>query len=139
YQVIQLATAAPRHWLAARWRLPAALSGFLSILVTFHLVGLSWVFFRADSLGTALSVLSRIGGAMPQFPKLIAAYHPTAEFYLSVGLIVLLMAVEALDEVRPISSRLIKAPLALRWGAYLAVMFSLLIIGRWGTTGFVYM
>ncbi len=139
YQVIQLATAAPRHWLAARWRLPAALSGFLSILLTFHLVGLSWVFFRADSLGTAFSVLSRIVGAIPQFPKLIAAYHPTTEFYLSVGLILLLMSVEALDEVRPISSRLIKAPLALRWGAYLAVMFSVLIIGRWGTTGFVYM
>src|SRR3546814_18213903 len=47
-----------------RWRvlypepvLPAAASLFLRWLLTFHVVCLAWIFFRADSVGTAFEVL----------------------------------------------------------------------------------
>src|SRR3546814_461935 len=47
-----------------RWRvlypepvLPAAASLFLRWLLTFHVVCLAWIFFRADSVGTAFDVL----------------------------------------------------------------------------------
>lgn len=35
----------------------------LSILVTFHLVCLAWLFFRADSIGQALAMARQLGGA----------------------------------------------------------------------------
>ena len=77
-------------------------------IVTFHLVLITWVFFRAASLSDAVTVLSRVGGAAarcraagepPRFPELL----------VSVGLIVLLLAVEWLDERRPLWSRLGRA------------------------------
>ncbi|MGQ0432800.1 MAG: MBOAT family O-acyltransferase [Microthrixaceae bacterium] len=50
-----------------RWRaqyplpvMPEAMSAVLRWLLTFHVVCLGWVFFRADSLGTALDVLRGI-------------------------------------------------------------------------------
>jgi alginate O-acetyltransferase complex protein AlgI len=43
--------------------LPAPLGAALRWLATFHLVCAAWVFFRADSVGTGLEVLSRIATA----------------------------------------------------------------------------
>jgi len=139
YQVIYMIIEAPRKWLGKLLRLPKALSTFLSVLLTFHLVGLAWVFFRASSLDNALSVLNRIWGALPQFPMLISSYNWTGEFYLSIGLIAFLMGVEILDERKSMSRRLAEGPAIIRWAFYYAVGFSLLVIGMWGTQGFVYM
>ncbi|HHI80717.1 MAG TPA: MBOAT family protein [Planctomycetes bacterium] len=62
-------------WLAVnRWwdrrgfgRLGGRLGQFLAILLTFHMVCLAWVFFRAHSFGDAADVLRRIfrGGGVP--------------------------------------------------------------------------
>ncbi|MGH9137671.1 MAG: MBOAT family O-acyltransferase [Acidimicrobiales bacterium] len=52
-----------RAWWAARAggpMLPAPASAVLRWLVTFHLVCLAWIFFRADSLGTAFDIVGRI-------------------------------------------------------------------------------
>jgi alginate O-acetyltransferase complex protein AlgI len=49
-------------------RLDPAVARIAGRVVTFHLVCLAWVFFRADSLGTAFGVLGRLvggGGAAP--------------------------------------------------------------------------
>ncbi len=55
------------RWVRARWRashplpaLPPELTVILQWLVTFHVVCLGWIFFRADSLGVALDVLRGI-------------------------------------------------------------------------------
>jgi alginate O-acetyltransferase complex protein AlgI len=44
----------PKHW--------GALPGWLGILVTFHIVLLGWIFFRASSFGDALTFLGGIFG-----------------------------------------------------------------------------
>ena len=66
-----------------RWRaqyplpvMPRPASAVLRWLVTFHVVCLGWVFFRADSLGTALDVLDGIltaPGAAPLVTTLVVA------------------------------------------------------------------
>ncbi|MDP2620073.1 MAG: MBOAT family O-acyltransferase [Hyphomicrobiales bacterium] len=141
YQWIGLATAPVRHWLAER--LPRLAAGtpvlVLQVLVTFHLIAIAWVFFRAGSVSEAVLILRKIAGGLAQMPGLIPRYPFTAEHYLGFGLIAFLVFVEVLDERRSIWRRLAAAPVAVRWGAYYAGILALLALGRWQAREFIYM
>ena len=109
------------------------------IFVTFHLILLGWIFFRAQSINEALLVIGKIWSALPGMPALAARYPFTNEQLLGVLMILLLLVFEILDERRSIWDRLSRAPIALRWAAYYAGIFSLLILGRWQAKEFIYM
>lgn len=111
----------------------------LRILLTFHLILVSWIFFRADTVEQALLVIRRIWAALPGLPALVPLYPFTADHALGAALIALLIAVEALDERRPIRDRLAAAPVVLRWSAWYAGIFALVLLGRWQAGGFIYM
>lgn len=111
----------------------------LRILLTFHLILVSWIFFRADTVDQALTVMRRIWTALPGLPALALRYPFTADHALGAGLIALLIAVEVLDERRPMRDRLAAAPTALRWSAWYGVVFALVLLGRWQAGGFIYM
>ncbi len=72
-------------------------------------------------------------------PALVVQYPFTSEHGIGFGLIAILLAVETLDERRPIAQRLAAAPVVLRWGSYYFVIFGLLILGRWQAKEFIYM
>jgi D-alanyl-lipoteichoic acid acyltransferase DltB (MBOAT superfamily) len=111
----------------------------LRALLTFHLIAFAWIFFRAKSIADATTIIRKIGGFLPDLPGLLARYPFTYEHALGAGLIVLLIGVEILDERRPLWARLAAAPVAVRWGAYYAGIFGLLILGRWQMQQFIYM
>ncbi|HKJ00631.1 MAG TPA: MBOAT family O-acyltransferase [bacterium] len=111
----------------------------LRVLLTFHLVLVAWVFFRADSVSQALLVLRRIATGLGHMPAMITRYPFTVAHLQAVCLIALLMAVEVLDERRPLWERLAAMPVAVRWAAYYAVLAALLILGRWQAREFIYM
>ena len=124
-------------WLPAV-RQSAALS-LLRIVLTFHLIALSWIFFRAKTVGDALTVIRKIGTNLFEIPSLVVQYPFSPEHGIGFGLIAFLLAVEILDERRPLAQRLAAAPAALRWGCYYCVIFGLLILGRWQAKEFIYM
>ncbi|WEX10804.1 MBOAT family O-acyltransferase [Chelativorans sp. AA-79] len=109
------------------------------IVLTFHLILVSWIFFRADSIGQAVTVMSKIWSALPSLPSLATRYPFTADHALGAVLIAVLVVIEVLDERRPMARRLAAAPVALRWGAYYACIFSLVLLGRWQAGEFIYM
>ncbi len=111
----------------------------LRVLLTFHAVLLAWVFFRATSIGQAVLILRRIAGALGQLPALALRYPYSGEQALAVGLIAVLLALEVLDERRPLRERLAAAPVYWRWTAYYGVLAALLILGRWQAREFIYM
>lgn len=119
-------------------RQSAALS-LVRILLTFHLVAIAWVFFRAKSVGDALMVLQKIGANLLEVPSLVVQYPFTAEHGMGFGLIAFLLVVETLDERKPFTQRLAAAPTILRWSYYYIVIFGLLILGRWQAKEFIYM
>jgi len=130
------------------WRRVAAfaprLSGsvallLLRVVLTFHLIAIAWVFFRAKSVGDALLILQKIGSRLTELPALALKYPFTAEHAFGFGLIGLLLAVEILDERRPLAVRLAAMPVWLRWCVYYIVIFALLILGRWQAKEFIYM
>lgn len=141
YQWVGLAT--HRLWERLGASLPAlrrsAALSLLRILLTFHLIAISWIFFRARSVSDALTIVRKIGTSLLDIPALVVQYPFTSEHGIGLGLIAILLAVETLDERRPIAQRLAAAPVVLRWGSYYLVIFGLLILGRWQAKEFIYM
>lgn len=141
YQWVGLATRS--FWRRAGELLPRVRDGLplhvLRVLVTFHLIAIAWVFFRAKSVNEALLILQKIGSRLTELPGLIPRYPFTAEHALGFALIGLLVAVEILDERRPVLQRLAAAPAWLRWAVFYLVIFALLLLGRWQAKEFIYM
>jgi D-alanyl-lipoteichoic acid acyltransferase DltB (MBOAT superfamily) len=111
----------------------------LRALLTFHLIAIAWVFFRAKSVGDAVLILRKIGTRLQELPGLVSSYPFTSEHLLGFGLIGLLLAVEILDERRPLFERVAAAPTWLRWSLYYLVIAALLVLGRWQAKEFIYM
>jgi D-alanyl-lipoteichoic acid acyltransferase DltB (MBOAT superfamily) len=111
----------------------------LRVLLTFHLVGIGWIFFRAKSVADAVTILQKIAARLQELPALFLKYPFTIEHKLGFGLIVFLIAVEVLDERRSIFERVAAAPVWLRWCLYYLVIFALLVMGRWQAKEFIYM
>lgn len=109
---------------------------WLKVLVTFHLVVLAWVFFRARTLADAFLILGRIvtdlTGRLYRGPSQL-------ETFVSVCLILMLLTVQVLQMKGVIGygdgkSRL---PRALRWSGYMAMLYGLLLLGK-GSDAFIY-
>ena len=109
------------------------------VVLTFHLILVTWVFFRADSPADALTVLSRVAASAIELPRLLHLRVTGGEVLFSVALVVLLITVEAADERRPIWQRLESRPRYQRWAVYYALLISLVVLGVWNQQQFVYM
>jgi D-alanyl-lipoteichoic acid acyltransferase DltB (MBOAT superfamily) len=111
----------------------------LRALLTFHLIAVSWVFFRAKSVGDAWLILRKIAAHLAEMPSLLTRYPFTTAHYTGFALIALLLGIESLDERRSIFQRLAAAPVVVRWGLWYLAIFALLVLGRWQAREFIYM
>ena len=139
YQVIALVTAGLKARVAQVVRLPAALVSFLNALVTFHLILVTWVFFRAASIADAFTVCSRVASSLVKIPAALTNHVYNDELILSFMFIGVLLIIEALDEARSLWERLGASPVYLRWTFYYALLICLIVFGKWNLTEFVYM
>jgi alginate O-acetyltransferase complex protein AlgI len=139
FVILSVMTSGARRKISELTRLPAGLGGALRGLLTFHLVLVTWVFFRAASLSDAATILSRVAGSAAVLPRLLRVRVTSGEILLSLSLIAILLGVEALDEIRPFWERLRVRPLAMRWAVYYALLFGLIVLGTWNLQQFVYM
>jgi D-alanyl-lipoteichoic acid acyltransferase DltB (MBOAT superfamily) len=141
YQCMGLATRPLWHRVGELWPGIAKSTSLTALraIVTFHLIAITWVFFRAKSVGDAWLILKKIGARLADIPSLIASYPFTSEHVFGAAMILLLLGLELLDERKSVFERLAAAPRALRWSAYYLVIFGLLILGRWQVKEFIYM
>ena len=139
YQVFSLMTRRVREQLAGAVTMPPAVRAVLRGLLTFHLILVTWVFFRAASLSDATTVLSRVVSSLASLPSSLQVRVASGDIVLSLGLIAVLVGVEALDERRSVWERLAARPLHLRWAVYYAVLVCLIVLGTWNLRQFVYM
>jgi D-alanyl-lipoteichoic acid acyltransferase DltB (MBOAT superfamily) len=141
YQWIGIATGGAWRRLGTRlpWLRDSRLLRIGRSVLTFHLVLLAWVFFRARSVPDAMLILRRLGSTLAALPAQLAAFPYTAGQITGVALILLLLGCEILDERRPLSQRLAGLNRPLRWGVYYAGIFALLLLGRWQAREFIYM
>lgn len=111
----------------------------LQTLLTFHLILLSWVFFRAASVDEALLILQRIAFGIPDLASVIRHYPFSSDHLLGAALIILLMGVELLDERRSLTARIMALPQMWRWSLYYGVLAATVVLGSWQGSRFIYM
>ncbi len=137
YLVVSLWTASLRQRVSDRLaldRIPGLLAGF-RVLVTFHLVLFSWIFFRANSLGEAFYIVrTALTGFNLQQP-LGLGRDQLALSVLSIGC---LLAVNLLQRDRVMRSWLSARPIWIRWPAYQLVLVGILLLGVFADVDFIY-
>lgn len=117
-------------------RVPA-IHALLRGLLTFHLVVLSWVFFRADSLSDALLVLRNM--AHIDFTRL-GINVAMGRYELLLGLVsVLIMEIVHVCRERDLARPFLDTGhVTLRWGVCYVLLFAILMFGEFNQTEFIY-
>jgi alginate O-acetyltransferase complex protein AlgI len=115
---------------------PERIKRMLQVLVTFHLVALAWVFFRANSLYDAALILFRIGTDLTG-----PLYLGFSSVSATVGLVLILvlLVVQGLQHRGRLSLYFshAKVPIVVRWSGYLAMLIAIALLGKTGND-FIY-
>jgi alginate O-acetyltransferase complex protein AlgI len=122
---------APEHEsrIAGEGRIFPSLREFAAMAVTFLMVVLAWIVFRANSLTHAIEYFA----GMFSHPWLAA---PTNPGWLAAGLSLLVL--EWFTRHKTYALDVSGLPLVLRWGIYHAVILAIVLFGYVGVSGFIY-
>ena len=138
YQVIEAATQKLRQ--KVEKKLAGGFKGFLlaaaQVVVTFGLVTLAWVFFRADDLTYALAMLKNmvtLRGSLHAVAWDFSAIALTpADYWIIAISLVIFFIFEINNRQNDLIARSLGWPLPLRWLAYLILIFGVILFGYFG-------
>jgi alginate O-acetyltransferase complex protein AlgI len=111
-------------------------SNFFFGLITFFIVCLAWVFFRANSLDNAVTI---INGIFTRFnfedlfikDTYLIGFKPN-EFKILIGSILIVAIAEILHKKNSLINRINGKGIAFRWGFYFLLLFYIIIFGKYG-------
>jgi hypothetical protein len=103
---------------------------------TFLLASFAWIFFRATSLEDAMYIVKNIF-RVETFQNL-NLFKFTADMYLSLALVFLLITIEVLEEKLRLSEALKLSPVVLRYSVYAAGIIAMVVLGVWKSADFIY-
>ena len=106
-------------------------------VLTFHLVAFAWVFFRAGSLPDALMILQRMAQPPWKFP-ILTQHFGVPDLMISAAAILALEAVQLLQLRGGAVAFLERRPLWVRWPAYYALIFAIVLYAQQGQKDFIY-
>jgi alginate O-acetyltransferase complex protein AlgI len=138
YLIAERATQRARVRLAALVGLRAMprLASAISVVVTFHLVLVAWVFFRAASVSQALTILSRIVSARGGVVRIDS--FGTDELVAAVVAILVLEGVQLAQRQTSLNRLVRRQPGWIRWSLYYAAVVVILLFGRFDEREFIY-
>ena len=125
--VIGIVTARTRNGVWKKLGLPGFVRRLVAVIVTFHLVTFAWIFFRADSIGTAFTLIGNLFD-FSQFQLLVGSYG-AYEMLLSLGGIAALEIVHLFERRQNFRKQLDRLPSLVRWGLYYVVAMSIILFG----------
>ena len=133
YQLTGKMTAAPRAALKEKYlRGVKWLTDGVSVIITFILVSIAWIFFRADSMDTAVAMLARLTCGDWTF-SLQQLSVEANEWRMSCIVIVLLVIADIVSERRSLLDMIEERVLPVRWLIYLALLYLLIFFGIYGS------
>jgi D-alanyl-lipoteichoic acid acyltransferase DltB (MBOAT superfamily) len=109
---------------------------FFQMGATFLLASFAWIFFRATSLEDAMYIVKNIF-RVETFQNL-NLFKFTADMYLSLALVFLLITIEVLEEKLRLSEALKLSPVVLRYSVYAAGIIAMVVLGVWKSADFIY-
>lgn len=108
---------------------------FAKVLITFNLVCLGWIFFRANNVGDAFYVLTHLfTGFLGQVP----AGFELRRVVFYVILIAFLMAVHLVQRRVRVRDYIYRQPMHFRWAGYMALVVAIFFLGRFEGSDFIY-
>ena len=119
---------------------------FLSIITTFILVAFAWIFFRANTIGSALYISKHIFTGLPETVIRVLKGHYVFQnmgldlkgTVLSIFLIIFLETIHYVQDKVDISDYLIQKPAVLRWSVYYCIVLLILFLGVFDERQFIY-
>jgi len=119
---------------------------FFSVLITFVLVNLAWIFFRANDLHSAFYILKHIFTGLPDlFHKLLNRQSvfesyglSNQDLIISAALIIFLEVVHYIQSKKNISEILTQKPVYVRWTLYYGLILVILFLGVFENRQFIY-
>lgn len=104
--------------------------------MTFILVFVAWIFFRANNISDAFYIIDKIPSTSFQVP--LNLFQVPIDLYISIFLIILLCLVEWFEEKYELYTRLKSLPLIYKWALLTVIVLMLFILGVWKTNDFLY-
>jgi len=110
----------------------------IKIIFVFHLVWISWIFFRAESISQAFSIIKKII-LLAKGPISFPVTMSPADFVISIGLIIFLIGIDfLLVKYKKENKFLNNLPVVLRWTLYYILIFGILFLGVFNEVEFIY-
>lgn len=113
------------------------LSAILRVLLTFHLVTFTWIFFRASSLGDAVTIIKRIAGGILHLAPAPVPWN-AAPFGIIITGTLVMVAAEAAMRGSDLGTFLWKKPLWLQCSTYVLLVLLILSFGYFQRNPFIY-
>ena len=113
-------------------RVPQAAITILRTVITFNIVAVLWIFFRAEKFSDAVYILQHLFSGWPKL------FIDQLSLPYGVIFIAVLFVVELLQTRGPLQPRISSLPLPARWAVYWAVLFSIILFGVDGGSQFIY-
>ena len=104
------------------------------IVVTFNLVCLAWIFFRANSLSDGLYVITGMFAGVGTTKTFLSLQDTSQLVILIVSLVIICLARYKEFTIDKISA----LPAYLRWGIYYALVLSIISFASYGEEKFIY-
>jgi len=108
------------------------------VFITFNLVCFSWIFFRATSFRSALSIIKKIFTDYSLKINFGSVGITQYQVILCCLVVIFLISVQLLQRSKLLTEEISKKPLVLRWGIYYAGLIILIIFGVFNTSSFIY-
>jgi alginate O-acetyltransferase complex protein AlgI len=109
----------------------------MKIALTFHIVVLAWVFFRANTVGDALSILARVFTHPLQTPILTPLFG-VSDLLIVAAATLILEAGNAFKLRGSAGARFDRWPVWVRWPACYALIFAIALYAPQGEKEFIY-
>jgi len=111
----------------------------IKIIITFILVNIAWIFFRAETIGDAFYVLINIFRDLTfENISTISQIVSWNSMFLSLGLICFLEIIHLLQEQRSVRQFFRGYPIYVRWPVYMILIWSIIFLGNYESIDFIY-
>jgi alginate O-acetyltransferase complex protein AlgI len=122
-------------------KLPEPIATGLRVILTFHLIGFTWIFFRANSIGDAFYIIRHLFVGLRFQLTGMGALMPGGKYQLLIVIVaILLVGLIEFLQWRNVDLRAfaLRQPIWIRWAAYYALVLIVLIFGKYGLVEFFY-
>ncbi|MCB2359416.1 MBOAT family protein, partial [Clostridium estertheticum] len=108
---------------------------FFQVFITFMLVNFAWIFFKASSLSTAITIIKNIFYFNPWVlinGSIFELGLDSKDFFIALVGIILVLTVDILRRTKNLRTSLAKQNIMFRWATYVGATIVILIFGLYG-------